>query len=66
MATRMMESSSSVQAAAKPASGPNARRAKLVTPLASGMAAEASEYDNAVVMKTTPTTRIRRGAAPRA
>ena len=42
MATRTMLSSSSAHAAAKPASGPKARRVKLVTPLDSGMAAEPS------------------------
>ena len=42
IATRTMLSRSSAQAATKPVRGPNVWRAKLVTPLASGMAAEAS------------------------
>ena len=42
MATRMMLSSSSAQAATNPASGPKARRVKLVAPLDSGIAADPS------------------------
>ena len=42
MATRTMLSSRSAQAATNPERGPNVRRAKLVTPLASGIEADAS------------------------
>jgi hypothetical protein len=66
MATRMMESRSNAQAAAKPVIGSKARRAKLATPLASGMAADPSAYDHAVTMNTRPTARIRNGVTPSA
>ena len=42
MATTTMQSRSSAHAATNPVRGPKVRRAKLATPLASGMAAEAS------------------------
>ena len=42
IATSTMLSRSSAQAATNPGRGPNVRRAKLVTPLASGIEAEAS------------------------